>query len=237
MPSELAELLSDIRKHPKRGVWILFVWLLFHLTMEDIFTRTNKKLEDTVGTPLTIFLRIVRVIAGWSISHPVELFLVFAAAYILWVLIRAQLSTRKEMKHSGALSVKLHAIFPSPSPVERGEQITVVYEVESESDVISGAWLGANVSPAGSPMIFNTKEDKSVKLVAGRHSYSRFLTIPENAPLGTHPLSAAVFLGAVGEFKKSTSAIGVNSPLVTQSLNRPHHSDHRLPPFPPRSYG
>ena len=45
---------------------------------------------------MTITLQLVQRVADWSVQHPVELVLVLAVAYILWAVIRAEQSARKE---------------------------------------------------------------------------------------------------------------------------------------------
>jgi hypothetical protein len=90
MPNEL---LSEVRAHPKRALWLLPVFLLWALLEHDALSWANGKLNESVGSPMTIILKLVQAVAGWSVNHPVELFLVFTAVYVLWILIRAQIST------------------------------------------------------------------------------------------------------------------------------------------------
>jgi hypothetical protein len=52
-------------------------------------------------------LKLVQPVADWSVHHPVELVLVFAVAYILWVVIGAQQSSRKEKRQGASESSPL----------------------------------------------------------------------------------------------------------------------------------
>jgi hypothetical protein len=113
-----------------------------------------------------------------------------------------------------APDVRIVGLQYAPMTVGRGGQLTLTYTIESQADIPEGIWLGANLTAAGKNMIFNTKEDKPVQIQAGNHNYSRVLTIPADSSAGTYKLTVGVWLGPVGDSKKSRSLCR-HSPAVS----------------------
>jgi hypothetical protein len=94
--------------------------------------------------------------------------------------------------------IKVVSLLPEPKSIYRGKTLKIIYLIESAEDVSGNLWLGASFQNA-----FEPRQDKSISLMKGVHEYERELTIPANAPPGTHKLQANVWCGVVGDSTKA----------------------------------
>src|ERR1035441_8524985 len=135
-------ILSKIKAHPFRGIWLLIVAALWELIKHDILSWTDERISESVGTRVVVLpLKIVRWLSGWSVQHPVQLFLLFVGFYVLWVVLRAQglLPGGRQW----TMIDRLGFDYLPDSPLNNGWAIA--YPKDGEA---AGKWKSAKWSPA-----------------------------------------------------------------------------------------
>jgi hypothetical protein len=81
--------------------------------------------------------------------------------------------------------VNLVSVSVNQKPISCGKTLKIRFRSDSSGYVSDNIWLGASFQG-----VYNTRQDKPISLKKGIFDYERELTIPENAPLGTHMLSS-----------------------------------------------
>jgi hypothetical protein len=128
-----------------------------------------------------------------------------------------QLPTVRAMSESQNrvfISVNVVSVSPDEKKISRGRNIKIRYVIESSEDAADRIWLGASVltDPQTGKYFSNTNQDKYISLVKGRHEYDRDLSVPLDAPLGTHMLRANVWRD-IAEGKSMIIAKGMTNDI------------------------
>lgn len=87
----IAKSLTRIRKKPWEALIFILSWLSLELTKERLLSWLNSRIDRKRDAAL----HVLWIFVSWTLAHPVELALVFAVAYCLFVIIQAQGGTRQ----------------------------------------------------------------------------------------------------------------------------------------------
>lgn len=140
--SEANRIVSEIKAHPLRGIWLLLILIGWELLKHDALSWADERARESVGMPLVMLpLKFLRFIAGWSVAHPVEVFLAFVGLFVLWVFGRAEVSARKWSERQRIDELRFDYL--PRSPLENGWVIAYPKEPEGAEK-----WKAAKWSPA-----------------------------------------------------------------------------------------
>ncbi len=90
-----------------------------------------------------------------------------------------------------------------PDNVSPNQTVSLTFTIVNSSGSDVKAWLGASILNQAGDEFFNVSQDEDVILKAGKHKYTRYLTIPSNITPGDFRVIGAVWSGNKSDPAKS----------------------------------
>ena len=101
-------------------------------------------------------------------------------------------------------AIRLINFQATPGTVIIGDKLKLIYTIENTSNItIDKGWLGATLKKSNGQMYYNITEDKTIKIIPGRKTYERYLTVEKNVNPDTYQLAVQVYSGLISDPKNS----------------------------------
>jgi hypothetical protein len=115
----------------------------------------------------------------------------------------ARLGIIPKQSQNKFVSISIISLRVDDKIVSRGNTLKIRYEVFCSEDISDHIWLGASLHYKNGQSFCNVRQDKPVSLLKGTREYDRDLTLPTDAPLGSHTLMANVWKGPLSDGRTS----------------------------------